>query len=904
MKVQFYLRFHTELGQSLLLSGNTEELGDDDISKALVMTYLNDQLWEATIELKPRKLSHLQYKYILKTKDGEIIPEFGNDRTADISKSSIDELLFVDTWNHSGEYENAFFTAPFQKTLLNADVTNVKTKEVRQPTHIFKAKAPLLEKNEALCLLGAGNALDNWSTEKPFLMKKEGNWWTVRMDLSDEQFPLAYKYGVYNVKEKKFLYYEGGNNRLLYSEASKKKLTILHDGFAYFANNTWKGAGVAIPVFSLRSKNSFGVGEFTDLRLLVDWAKATGLKLIQILPVNDTTATHTWTDSYPYAAISAFALHPIYINLSKVAGEEHADLLRSIKGKQKQLNELAELDYEQVMKFKLGMLKELYELSGKDCFQTEEYQSFFEDNKHWLVPYAAFCYFRDLYGTSDFQQWNSNGIYDPRDIAKLSAPSSKAFKDLALNYFIQFHLHLQLKEAADYAHKKGVVLKGDIPIGIYRYGSDAWVAPELYSMCMQAGAPPDDFAVKGQNWGFPTYNWKSMQQDGFAWWRRRFEQMSNYFDAFRIDHILGFFRIWSIPMDEVEGIMGHFVPAIPVSVTEFGEKGIWFDYYRYCKPYINNDIINQVFGQYAQRVRDEFVVPNEYGTFELEMGSSTQRQVHDYFVSLDDTEENRTIKQGLFDLISNVILFEEEDLSAEQAESEGEKFHFRFGMDTTFSFRYLDWHTQQKLKDLYIDYFFRRQDDFWKKEAMHKLPYLKRATNMLICGEDLGMVPHCVPDVMKQLGILSLEIQRMPKETTKEFFHPNDAPYLSVVTPSTHDMSTIRGWWEEDRARTQRFYNNILGQHGGAPYFCEAWVNRAIVLQHLYCPAMWSIFQLQDILGMNEKIRRENPNDERINIPAIPKYYWRYRMHLTLEELLKQKEFSEELKGYVVHSGR
>ncbi len=904
MKVQFYLRFHTELGQSLLLSGNTEELGDDDISKALVMTYLNDQLWEATIELKPRKLSHLQYKYILKTKDGEIIPEFGNDRTADISKSSIDELLFVDTWNHSGEYENAFFTAPFQKTLLSADVTNVKTKEVRQPTHIFKAKAPLLKKNEALCLLGAGNALDNWSTEKPFLMKKEGNWWTVRMDLSDEQFPLAYKYGVYNVKEKKFLYYEGGNNRLLYSEASKKKLTILHDGFAYFANNTWKGAGVAIPVFSLRSKNSFGVGEFTDLRLLVDWAKATGLKLIQILPVNDTTATHTWTDSYPYAAISAFALHPIYINLSKVAGEEHADLLRSIKGKQKQLNELAELDYEQVMKFKLGMLKELYELSGKDCFQTEEYQSFFEDNKHWLVPYAAFCYFRDLYGTSDFQQWNSNGIYDPRDIAKLSAPSSKAFKDLALNYFIQFHLHLQLKEAADYAHKKGVVLKGDIPIGIYRYGSDAWVAPELYSMCMQAGAPPDDFAVKGQNWGFPTYNWKSMQQDGFAWWRRRFEQMSNYFDAFRIDHILGFFRIWSIPMDEVEGIMGHFVPAIPVSVTEFGEKGIWFDYYRYCKPYINNDIINQVFGQYAQRVRDEFVVPNEYGTFELEMGSSTQRQVHDYFASLDDTEENRTIKQGLFDLISNVILFEEEDLSAEQAESEGEKFHFRFGMDTTFSFRYLDWHTQQKLKDLYIDYFFRRQDDFWKKEAMHKLPYLKRATNMLICGEDLGMVPHCVPDVMKQLGILSLEIQRMPKETTKEFFHPNDAPYLSVVTPSTHDMSTIRGWWEEDRARTQRFYNNILGQHGGAPYFCEAWVNRAIVLQHLYCPAMWSIFQLQDILGMNEKIRRENPNDERINIPAIPKYYWRYRMHLTLEELLKQKEFSEELKGYVVHSGR
>ena len=897
MKVQFYLRFHTEFGQSLLVSGNMDELGNDDFLKAIPMTYLNDQFWEVSIELKPKKLNYLQYKYILKTREGEIIPEFGNDRSAELSKNDLNEVVLIDTWNHAGEFENAFFTAPFQKTLLSKNVTNVKTRDVKQPTHIFKAKAPLLKKNEALCLIGSLNGLDAWSTEKPILMKKDGNWWTAKMDLTEEKFPIAYKYGVFNVKEKKFLFYEGGNNRLLYGDPAKKRITIIHDGFVYMANNTWKGAGVAIPVFSLRSKNSFGVGEFSDLKLLVDWANATGLKLIQILPVNDTTATHTWTDSYPYAAISAFALHPLYINLDKVAGKQHAQMLRSLKTKQKQFNDLPELDYEGIMKFKVAVLKELYELSGDDCFSGEEYKTFFEDNKHWLIPYAAFCYFRDKYGTSDFEEWKTNGIYDPRDIVKLSAAGSKTFKDLGLHYFIQFHLHLQLKEAVDYAHKKGVVLKGDIPIGIYRYGCDAWVEPDLYSMCMQAGAPPDSFAVKGQNWGFPTYNWKKMQQDDFAWWRRRFEQMSNYFDAFRIDHILGFFRIWSIPMNAIEGIMGYFVPAIPVNVIEFGEKGIWFDYYRYCKPFMNDGIINQVFGMYADRVRREFIVINESGNYEFEMGTATQKQVQDYFESLDDTEENRIIRQGLFDLISNVILFEEDN-------SDGERFHFRFGMENTSSFQNLEWGTQQKLKDLYVDYFFRRQDQFWKQEAMHKLPYLKRATNMLICGEDLGMVPHCVPDVMKQLGILSLEIQRMPKETTKEFFHPNDAPYLSVVTPSTHDMSTIRGWWEEDRGRTQRFYNNILAQHGGAPYFCEAWINRAVVLQHLYCPAMWSIFLLQDFLGMNENIRRENPNDERINVPAIPKYYWRYRMHITLEELLGQKEFNEELKGYVGHSGR
>ncbi|TAL46978.1 MAG: 4-alpha-glucanotransferase, partial [Chitinophagaceae bacterium] len=446
---------------------------------------------------------------------------------------------------------------------------------------------------------------------------------------------------------------------------------------------------------------------------------------------------------------------------------------------------------------------------------------------------------------------------------------------------------------------KGIILKGDIPIGIYRFGCDAWTAPGLYNMLQQAGAPPDDFAVKGQNWGFPTYNWKKMQEDHFDWWRKRFEQMSYYFDAFRIDHILGFFRIWSIPMDAVEGIMGHFVPAIPVNITEFGERGIWFDHHRYCKPYITDEVLNKVFGELAAKVKSELVVPNDFGSYDLELTFETQRQVEEYFLHQEPSEENNKLKQGLFDLISNVILFEDEE-----EESKGKKFHFRIAVESTMSFRHLDWQVQQKLKDLYVNYFFRRQDGFWMKEAMHKLPYLKRATNMLICGEDLGMVPHCVSDVMNQLGILSLEIQRMPKATDRKFFHPNDAPYMSVVTPSTHDMSTIRGWWEEDRQTSQQFFNHELGQWGEAPVYCEPWINRAVVLQHLYSPGMWSIFLLQDILGMSEKLRRENPLEERINVPANPNHYWRYRMHMNLEELIKEKEFNHELKGYIVHSGR
>jgi 4-alpha-glucanotransferase len=708
---------------------------------------------------------------------------------------------------------------------------------------------------------------------------------------------VAYKYGIYDLKKEAFVRFEEGDNRVLHYDIPADKRIVVHDGFLRVPNNTWKGSGIAIPVFSLRSANSFGVGEFADLKLLVDWARETGIKMVQILPVNDTSATYSWKDSYPYAAISAFALHPIYINLQKVGGKKHSHIIKALSKKQKQLNGLPEIDYEQVIQFKINVLKELFELDDMSFLKEKEYETFFADNKSWLIPYAAFCFLRDKYSTSDFSKWKTHSQYNKDEVERLTTNKSKQFRFIAFYYFVQYHLHLQLKEATDYAHKKGIAVKGDIPIGIYRYGCDAWTAPELYNMDMQAGAPPDDFTIKGQNWGFPTYNWKKMEEDQFDWWRQRFHQMSNYFDAFRIDHILGFFRIWSIPVSSVEGILGRFIPALPIYVHEFGERGIWFDYDRLCKPYITDAFLQSVFSEHVEFVKDHFLTANEREGYDLKEDFDTQQKVDEYFALQDASDSNAFIRQGLFDLITNVILFEEPG-------SNQQRFHFRILVDSTYSFQQLNDSDRYKLKELYVDYFYRRQDEFWKKEALKKLPALKDATNMLICGEDLGMVPHSVPEVMQQLGILSLEIQRMPKNPQTEFFHPKDAPYLSVITPSSHDMSTIRGWWEENREKTQRFYNQILGEHGTAPYFCEPWVNRAVILQHLYSPAMWAVFQLQDILGMNEKLRREDPSEERINNPANPNHYWNYRMHIPLEQLIKEKDFNKELKDYITNSGR
>ena len=638
-------------------------------------------------------------------------------------------------------------------------------------------------------------------------------------------------------------------------------------------------AGVAIPVFSLRTQNGFGTGEFPDIKLLVDWAKATGIKMIQLLPINDTISTHTWKDSYPYSAISAHALHPLFINLETVAGEEYASMLEPLKTRQAKLYAEADLKYEEVIKQKLAILKELYQLKSVALKKDNHFAEYCKDNESWLNDYADFCCLRDRYKTADFSLWKA------RQVKK----SDKLFW-----YFVQYHLHCQLTDAVEYAREKGIMLKGDIAIGVNRYSVETWKFPQLFNLDMQAGAPPDDFSAKGQNWGFPTYNWKEMEKDGYSWWLSRLQQMSKYFDAFRLDHILGFFRIWSIPVHAIEGSLGRFVPALPVSIYELEQREIVFDHDRYCKPFITDEILNAVFKEKAGNIKEAFL-DIENNSYRIKEAFDTQRKIEEYFNSQE--EELLEIKQGLFDLVTNIILIDDPS-------DPSYIFHFRIGMDKTLSFEYLDEATKQVLIDLYTDYFYKRQNELWANEGKKKLSVLKSSTSMLVCGEDLGMIPACVPEVMKELDILSLEIQRMPKQSNIEFFQPKDAPYLSVVSPSTHDMSTIRGWWEEDREKSQRFYNTILGHKGSAPYFCEPWLVKEIVAQHLDSPAMIAMFQLQDIMGIDGKLRRQIPQEERINQPDDPNHYWKYRMNISLEELIEQKDFNNELDQLIKHSGR
>lgn len=900
MTLTIRIHYYTHWGQRLFIAGPLADHSSiNHEGKGIPLHYLGAGSWGITLDIPEGKAKELSYNYyLLDENSGRFDKEWGPRRIISIRKGRFEKLQIRDYWRSRSHPNYALLSSAFTRVLhRRAKNDKVKRKKDAQVLS-FRIMAARIPEHCSLCVIGSEPELGNWKESKALLMSSENfpNW-EAEIALKGAAREIEYKYGIYDKQAKKIISWENGENRhIRVIPDGSNELFIQQDEIFRHEESNWRASGVALPVFSLRSKDSWGVGDFADLKAFIDWAKASGQKLVQILPINDTVATHSWVDSYPYAAISVFALHPQYLSPEKMGELRDKKFLSVFRREAKALNKLEEIDYEAVMKLKSRFFKLLYDQEKEQLTKNKEFQAFIKENKEWLLPYAVFSFLRDKYEGVNFQEWDKHAVYDAKKIAKYGRPSHENYDDIAVHYFIQYHLHLQLSEASEYAREQGVVLKGDIPIGIYRYSVDAWSAPELYNMDFQAGAPPDDFAIEGQNWGFPTYNWDVMAKDDYAWWRKRLSHMARYFDAYRIDHILGFFRIWQVPYAQIQGLLGVFNPALPYSSDELRYAGLDFEEGRFCKPYITDHVLWEYFGDRAQSVKEEFFQhsPSRPGFYEFKEEFDSQRKLRNF---LKGKAQYQEISSGLESLIGEILFHKEEN-------EHPHKYHPRIAVHFTKSYRDLDGHQKQVLNEIYNSYFYHRHDQFWKDQALVKLPAIVDATEMLVCGEDLGMVPDSVPSVMHELGLLSLEIQRMPKETHLEFGHPGTAPYLSVVSPSSHDMSPIRAWWEEDRNQTQAFYNHCLGRQGSAPYYCEPEVGKEMIYQHLHSPSMWAIFPIQDLLAMDGQLRRENPLDERINVPANPQHYWRYRLHLSLEELMAAKDFNSQLKEMLEHSGR
>lgn len=882
MKLIFNIHFITKFGERLQLA-----ISEKDNEIFHDMTYTDNGNWQVEVDFPSKTMA---YKYRVINDNGEILDQ---EHVWHYLKfpSNHKKFCVYDMWNLKNFPENYLNNKVLKNKLKGFKPQKVSV--LKKHTHLFRIEAPLYHPDWVMVISGSTAALGYWNQDKTVEMNQtDFGIWELAVNHNAEN-NIEYKYAVKNTSNGEVHEMEYGENRRAAPNSEKDTLQIQADHyFKYRASELYHAAGVAVPVFSLRSENGFGTGEFPDIQLLADWAKKTNLSIIQTLPINDTTANHTWTDSYPYAPISLYALHPLYLSLEQLDFPLPEEILQQYLTKKKELNGLNLIDYKQVIQHKWKFLKTVFDKYKDLILKDKEFNNYLKNNQNWLFPYSAFCVLRDRYKTPDFTQWKTHKNYIAGKIALFFLRKNKNYEKVMIHCWVQYQLHKQLKAAIDYTHGLGISVKGDLPIGIYRYSVEAWTEPELYGMDFQAGAPPDMFSELGQNWGFPTYNWERMKEDGYRWWKSRFQALEQYFDAMRIDHILGFFRIWRTPISATQALLGYFYPAVGVNKAEFEDRNIPFNYNRYCKPFINDEILQNYFGDERYNIAETFMDNHFDGTYSLKEPFDTQRKLVNYF------QENPDFwaKDALINLCANVLFIEEE-------RKEEKIYHPRFNLHQTSSFRYLaDWE-KQAVYGLYTDYFFNCQEDTWYRSAMEKLPVIISNTDMLICGEDLGMVPDCVPIVMDKLAITALKVQRMPPGDA-QIYNPKEASYMNVVTASSHDSSTLRQWWKEDPMLTQYYFNHQLNQFGKAPDEMEPYIAEIIMLQHLYNDAMLAIFPIQEFFATDPELANPNIDEERINDPAIFPHYWRYRMHLDLKTLNEKNQFNKKIAHWVDNSGR
>lgn len=874
MKLKFTIQYGTQWGESLHVVVSYLSLDGTKKTANLLMLTDDGTQWSletSAVESRQHPIESFSYHYQVEDEDGHVIRRewtmIPRIYHFDTSKNYVLSDLWRDLPIQYHLYSSAYITT---KGLARDE----QVKPIRVPlyrkTIIFRVSAPQLIKGQSLAIVGSHPALGDWNAARYLRMEYLGQYdWMLSVNVDAVLLPLEYKYVVIDDATNSLVAWEEGDNRTT-DGLLPPDVSAVPDGtvlVAYGENlrikeKTWRVAGVVVPVFSLRSDYSYGVGDFGDLKRLVDWAVLTGMKVIQILPVNDTTVSHSWSDSYPYNIVSAFALHPHYLDLEAFGSLKDKSKMTAYHRQRRELNAVGYSDYEGVDRVKSAFIKDLFEERGKQTLESKEFKLWYDANKDWLEPYALIA--------SQANQFGSVGIC-----------------------FVQYCLHLQLKAAADYARSKGIVLKGDIPIGVNFNSVETQTHPKLFNLDSQTGAPPDAFSPNGQNWGFPTYNWN--EKSIFSWWHRRLKWMSQYFDAFRIDHVLGFFRIWEVPGDAIFGVLGHFSPALPLTVSEIEYFGLPFRKDFMTRPFVNDRVIERLFGIHAQFVKENFLMARSYGLYDLKSEFNTQRKVRDYFEGRAD-ENSLWIRDGLYRLISGVLFLEDP--------RQPNMYHPRIGVYNEPVFDALTNEEKDAFMRLYNNFFYQRHNFFWGGEATRRLTEVFGKTRMLCCAEDLGMLPDCVAPVLDYLRILTLEIQSMPKQNGFEFTHLDGNPYRSVATFSTHDMAPLRLWWEESPERTQRYYVAMLQKQGRAPEHLPAHLAEEIIARHLYCPSMMCMLSLQDWLAMDGELRSKNPREERINVPSDPYNRWKYRMHITIEELLKADKYNGKLRTMITRSKR
>lgn len=670
-----------------------------------------------------------------------------------------------------------------------------------------------------------------------------------------------------------------------------------------------KRTGIVVPISALYTKDCPSCGDFLALKDLADFCKKAGFSIVQLLPVND-----TGTQSSPYSGLSAFALHPLFIRINALpefaaAMKGNKAFATAYKAFEKEFGYKKRFDYDAVLGEKTKLLHLLFNYIEKKNSKDEaeanklnkELAKFVRSNQ-WIIPYAVFKNIKDENMQASWKSWDESIQKLSYDQIKLKW-QNKAKKS-SHDFFVwcQLRASEQFKEGAESLRAKKIILKGDIPILMNEDSVDCWTYPEFFRQELRAGSPPDGGNPMGQNWGFPTYDWDRLEADEFTWWKDRIKTSAQYYDAFRIDHILGFFRIWASKENETTAYLGHTIPYADFTRKTLNELGFDDDRIKWIsEPHIptgtiesitwNHDEATAVLEKVCDRVKTE-----ELWTFKKEIDGDKEIYAMNFF---EDEGKNNAVK--------NALAEKWRDRSLIQIKKD--RFIKVYAFENSTAWKTLSGEEQEKLRKLFEEIEV-KENKLWEKQATTTLSAIVHASDMIPCAEDLGVNLPVMPEVLKKLDILSLKVIRWTRQWDKPgqpYIPFTDYPELSVATTSVHDSSTLRQWWNQEKDSVWAFINSVECENkpdGNSAFTPE--IAEFILRSLASCKSALLINPLQDYLFLEHSFYLENEDDERINIPgSVNTFNWTYRIPVTIEEMSGNKGLLNKIKTIVeTHDGQ
>jgi 4-alpha-glucanotransferase len=636
--------------------------------------------------------------------------------------------------------------------------------------------------------------------------------------------------------------------------------------------------GAAVPVGALRTKKGMGVGEFSDLADFAVLCKKMRVGLIQILPVND-----TGFESSPYSSLTAFGLHPLYLRIEEL--EEFAevgDLVKKrIKKARDNFDKNKRFSHYLVLKEKLEICREIYNASKAQIAKNSALSSWIDQNS-WIKQYAVYRRLKEKNDQKSWKDWSEYSSVTAADIDKLW--NDKNLREEHLFWaWLQRALDVQFSKAAQAIKDAGLVLEGDLPILMNEDSCDVWAHPEIFIQELSAGAPPDMYSPDGQNWGFPIYNWEEQEKDNFSWWKKRLALAGKYYQAYRIDHVLGFFRIWASSHRDYSSSIGRYVPYAPITSGDLKKLGFDKGRIRWVsQPHIpTEELMNvlrknksgdvkaeadKIFSKALMRVNNE-----ELWMFKKKITGEKDIDALNF-----QTEVSNYLKGKWKD---RVFL-----------EYRKGKFFPLWYFRNATAYKTFTAPEKSALDEL-LGKRQKKSERVWAQQGLKLLSVLVQSSTMLPCAEDLGAVPSCVPKVLTKLKILGLRVTRWFRDWDKSgqpYIPFENYPQLSVCTPAVHDSSTVRQWWEQEADQGQ--FAGFIGVPS-LPKIYNPGTAKVILSKTAQARSRFRVFQIQDLLHLSNNWYSADPADERVNVPGTANdFNWTYRLPANISEIAKDKE--------------